>query len=246
MRAVTGLRGLRFTRPRRWLLVALVLICVPGTLGGLALAGTFEGPRISPQQWVDGERVPPAVTITPAQAAALGILRRTRAASDALPSQVASRMTHSPEAANGVNPSLSRRAQGFASGAAWIIPGNGVLCLEADNEQGLEQASERTESSSTSQAPFVRVPKANGTASCTTDSTAAKGWSAGTGETEESPGMIFTAGIVPDGVSSVTIRLAGGESLSAPVHENVYMTEVHGWPASVSFTGPAGPVTIGD
>ncbi len=53
-RPVAGLRGLRFTRPSararpgRRLLVAIALLCVPGTLGGLALAGTFEGQRSAP------------------------------------------------------------------------------------------------------------------------------------------------------------------------------------------------------
>src|ERR1035438_2386602 len=88
--AVAGPAGHRFRRSRpgwtgRRLLVALALLCVPaGTLGGLALAGTFEGQRISPQRWVDGQRVTSAIAISSAQAADLGILRRPRVASDTL------------------------------------------------------------------------------------------------------------------------------------------------------------------
>jgi hypothetical protein len=247
VRPVAGPRGLRFTRPRRprrRLLVAIALLCVPGAVGGLALAGTFDGERISPQQWVDGQRVPPAVAITPGQAADLGILRRPRVASDALLPWDAFSMAHTPMAANGVNPSLSRRAEGFPSGAAWVIPGNGTICLIADNPQGLAMASKQLAPGSTTPARVARIPGADGATGCTTDSSAAKGWSAGTSGTRESPGMTFTAGIVPDGVSAVTIHLAGGGSVSLPVHENVYMAEVHGWPSSVSLTGSAGPVSI--
>ena len=89
-----------------------------------------------------------------------------------------------------------------------------------------------------------RIPGARGVAGCTTDAIAARGWSAGTSSARESPGMIFTAGIVPDGVNAVTVHLSGRKPVSLSVHENVYMAEVHGWPASVSFTGPAGPVSI--
>jgi hypothetical protein len=227
-------------------LVAIALLCVSGTVGGLALAGTFGGQRISPQQWVDGQRVRPAVAITPAQSADLGILRRPRVASDALLPWDAFSVTHTPMAANGVNPSLSRRAVGFASGAAWVIAGNGTICLIADNAQGLAMASEQLAPGSTTPKNIARIPGADGATGCTTDSSAAKGWSAGTGGTRESPGMIFTAGIVPDGVAAVTVSVTGRGSLSLPVHENVYMAEIHGWPSSVSFTGPAGPVTIGN
>ena len=124
-----------------------------------------------------------------------------------------------------------------------MIPGNGVLCLEAENAQALEMAGQLGSSAA---APVRRIAGANGTASCTTDANAAEGWSAGTGSTRESPGVIFTAGIVPDGVTSVTVTVTGRGSVSLPVHENVYMAEIHGWPASVSFAGPSGPVTIGD
>ncbi len=248
-RPVAGPRGLRFTRPRRprrRLLVAVALLCVPGAVGGLALAGTFDGQRISPQQWVDGQRVPPTVAIAPGQAAELGILRRPRVASDALLPWDAFSMTHTPMAANGVNPSLSRRAEGFPSGGAWVIPGNGTICLITDNARGLAMASEQLAPGSTTPVSVARIPGAGGVTGCTTDSSAAKGWLAGISGTHESRGVIFTAGMVPDGVAAVTVSVAGRGSLLLPVHENVFMAEVHGRPSSVSFTGPAGRVTIGN
>ncbi|HEY4451319.1 MAG TPA: hypothetical protein VGN13_06965 [Solirubrobacteraceae bacterium] len=47
-------------------------------------------------------------------------------------------------------------------------------------------------------------------------------------------------------MSSVTAHLDGRGSVVLPVHENLYMAEVHGWPATVSFNGPSGTVTIGN
>lgn len=238
------LRRLVLARPRsRRLLLGVALLCLPA-VGGLALAGTFAGPTISPQEWVDGKRVQPETGLTPAQTANLGILRRLRVASDDLPPGGVISLTHTPMAASGANPSLSRRVAAIASGAAWVIPGNGTVCLIADNAQALAMASRQPVSGTASPPASTRVPGASSVMSCATDSEAAKGWSAGTAGSSESPGVVYTAGIVPDGVSNVTVSVAGGSSMSLPVYENVYAAEVHGWPASVSFTGPAGPVTL--
>jgi len=232
-------------RPRhRRLLVVTALLCVSGALGGLALAGTFSGQTMSPQQWVDGQRVEPEAAMPAAQTANLAILRRGRVATDALLPWDAYSVTHTPMAANGVNPSLSRRATGFTNGAAWVIPGNGTICLITANEAGVTMALKQMAPGATTPTPVAHVPGASGVTACTSDAAAAVGWSAGTSGTIELPGIIFTAGIVPDGVSRVTASLTGGGSVWLPVHENVYMAEVHGWPASISFTGPAGPVTI--
>jgi len=235
--------ALPHSRWRRQLLIGTALLCGPGAVGGLALAGTFSGRRITPQQWVDGQRVQPESAIPTAQAADLGILRRRREASDALPPSAVFSATHTPMAANGGNPSLSRRARGVVDGAAWIVPGNGVVCLIASNGQDLAMARRKPASSSTP-TPTTRTPGAGGAAGCTTDSRAAAGWSAGAGGTSESPGVAFTAGIVPDGVRDVAVSVAGGGLLPVAVHENVYMAEIHGWPSSITFVGRAGRVTI--
>lgn len=230
-------------RPPARLLVVIGLLCVSGAVGGLALAGTFSGQIISPQQWVEGHRVKPASAITAAQAAALGILRRPRTATDALLPADAFSAAHSPMAANGVNPALSRQAAGIPSGSAWVLPGNGKICLIAENAQGLAMTAKEMSPGSTTLQPVGRIPGANGATGCTDDATAATGWSAGASESGDAPGLVYTAGLVPDGVHQVTIHTASG-AISVPVHENVYVAEVIGWPSTVSFKGPAGPVTL--
>lgn len=231
-------------RSGRRLLIAAAVLAVPGTVGGLALAGALEGQRISPQQWVDGRRVTPERAITAAQSADLGVLRRPRTASDLLLPYDAYAATHSPMAADGVNPQLSRRAEGFSEGGAWLIPGNGTICLTASNAPAIRQALQTMPAGSSTPGAPRRIAGASGNTACATDSQANAGWSAGTAGTAERPSVISTAGIVPDGVNTVTVDLASHGEITLPVHENVYMAELHGWPTSVSFTGPHGPVTL--
>jgi hypothetical protein len=240
---------------RRPLVLAIVVVGASASAGGLALAGTFNGGTISPQAWVNGARVTPEAQMTPDQTKDLAILRRPRVAADAVAATQAQPLTHSPGfGSEGVNPDLSRRAQGFGTGAAWVIPGNdGAICLIADNAQQLTMASEPQ----TANSPPTRVPGASGFGSCATAAVINKsGWWAGTGGTSDTPGMLFTAGIVPDGVASVTVNLVGGTTIPLPVHDNVFMGEIHavessvvgqeaGSPLSVTYDGSDGPVTLG-
>lgn len=233
----------RRPRLRRWsrgIVAGVAVVCVSGTAGGLALAGTFSGGTINPQAWVDGQRVQPETTLTPDQTASLPILSRPRVASDALDPYDSQVFTNSPAASNGVNVSLSRRVQGFTSGAAWVVPGNaGTVCLVAENAQALAMNSEP--------GPWMqhtRVAGANGATGCTTDSAISAGWSAGYGGTSQTPGMTFTAGFVPDGVTQVSVTVSGGTTVSLPAYENVYMGELPGAPSTVTFTGPNGPGTL--
>lgn len=49
-------------------------------------------------------------------------------------------------------------------------------------------------------------------------------------------------GLVPDGVDSVTVTLANGDTVKAPVQDNVYSVLVPTPSAKVTFKGPDGPV----
>ena len=159
--------------------------------------------------------------MTPDQTADLEILRRPRVASDELPASLVPSFTDNPQAGSGANPSLSRRAQGFDNGSAWVIPGDGMICFAA-----------RTSVT------------ALGGEGCGSDASVNAGRMMVVGANAASPGLFGVAGIVPDGVNTVTITPTDGSPESVAVHENVYMADVRG-AFSVSFDGPSGPVAVG-
>jgi hypothetical protein len=239
----------RLLHPGRWahrpLVLAIFIIGTTGGVGGLALAGTFSGATISPQAWISGQRVQPDAVVTAAQSANLEILRRPRVASDALDPYDSWTLTDTPAGGTqGVNVSLSRRAQGFTSGAAWVIPGNdNIVCLVAENAQALEMNSEPGWAPSN---PVARVPGASGLTACTPVSAIYNDWSAGYGGGSDAPGDYFTGGIVPDGVTQVAVATTGGSTVTFPVHENVWMGDVPSTPTAVSYsTTPDAPLATG-
>jgi hypothetical protein len=212
-------RGRRFSRS---LVVALVFVSASGSLGGLALAGTFGGTAISPQAWVNGQRVQPEPAATADQSADLAILRRPRVASDALPGSPSSWTNDPADGSSGANPALSRSAQGLPAGAAWLIPGDGMICFDA------------------------RFPIAGGGGTCQDDATVDTGRVLIFGYNQSAPNLLGLAGIVPDGVGTVTVTAPDGTTQSVTVHENVYLAEIPLQPGtfSVAFNGPNGPVTL--
>ena len=207
---------------RRHLVVVAVLVGASGSATGLALAGTFSGTSENPQAWVDGQRVQPEAVMTPDQTADLGILRRPRVASDALPSDEVQLFTDSPAAANGPNIAMSRSAQGLGDGAsAWLVPGNGMICFAYDN------------------------PGASGGGTCQPDTLVNEGRMLLFGGYTSAHPIESVAGVVPDGVASVTLNTTSGDTITVPVHENVYIAALTGVFASMTFQGADGPVTVG-
>jgi hypothetical protein len=209
----------RWSRSR--LFVVLAVIGVSGTAGGIAIAESLSTTAINPQAWVNGQRVAPEATIAPDQAADLEILRRPRVASDALTPGDVQLLTATPAAANGANVELSRRAQGITNGAAWLIPGDAMICFVYDN------------------------PPAGGGGTCQPDASVSNGqFPVETGGSIKAPGMTSVAGVVPDGVPQVTLNISDGTTVTVPVHENVYLATIHGGLTSVTYTGTDGPVTL--
>jgi hypothetical protein len=205
------LRGAAHARSR-WLLAGIVLLLAGA--GGAAIAG---GGRPNP------EPAPPragAVLANGADArdlSAFAILRRPPAESDQIPAQ-------SPVAlsgASGANLGLARRAQGLGEGRAWVVPGNGTVCLIAEWPQ-----------------------RHTGGANCVPDAAALAGQLVGASGTASAPGIEFIAGLVPDGVGAVTLHLRGRAVTSAPVHEGVYMIALAGSASSITYAGPHGQVRI--
>ncbi len=209
---------------RRHLIVVAALIGISGVAGGVAVADSLGERAINPQAWVEGQRVQPESAVSSDQSAFLGILRRPRTPADALPPAEAHVFLDSPAAANGANVTLARRAQGFSAGAAaWIVPGNGMICFIFDN------------------------PPAGGGGTCQPDaSVSSGGFPVLTGAAGAYPGISSVAGVVPDGVSEVTLAIIHKGTVVVPVHENVYMATIHGGLASVTYQGPNGPVVLGN
>ncbi len=215
-------------RSRRPLAVLVALVCVVG--GGIALAESGgSGSPVSPDEWVAGKRAVPETRIAPVQLAHLSILRRARVPSDVVDARDVSVLSHSTfTGASGANFSLSRRARGFATGAAWVIPAAGGVCIIAD--QRLTPDGQP-------------VLGSNGAAGCEPNDAITEGRLLSSSGTAREPDVTFVAGLVPDGVQAITATLTDGTAQSIPVHDNIYMGVLHG-SAQLSFDGPNGHVTL--
>jgi len=222
-------RGMR--RPRTAVVASVVAAVMAASLS-VALADTLSSGSVSPQAFNAGARATPVATADPADAAAFGILRQPVVAADAIPAA----MMPPNDATNdepsvgmmGANYALARKTTGLGgAGEAWVIPGDGVLCLRAS-------------------ASFQRTPNALGGEVCTSDKAALAGQlQALSGSPVNVPGIMLVTGLVPDGVTSVSATLADGQTQTVAVHNNVYMLEVAG-PVSptISFSDASGQVTL--
>jgi hypothetical protein len=214
---------------RNRLVAALTTFGVLAAIGvAVAATGTLSSPP-SEQQYEAGARTEVASAPSAAQLQALGILRRSQTSSDALPQELAARLTANERftGMDGANVALARRAGG-ASGAAWVIPGTGTVCLAAFSSADASEGAGKLSA-----------------ASCQQEASAETGRMYVESKGASAPGTVFIAGVVPDGVSAVTLDLAAGGSVSASVHENVYMDQIGGEAADLRFNGPSGPVSVG-
>lgn len=200
------------SNPRKLLIAGMALLAVCGlTVGGISLAsGSSENndAAFTPPASATGQL---ATAPDAASLAAFSIMRRPRTEADNLPSSAVGGLS----SASGANLALARKAEGFTADEAWVIPGIGNECLWAKSTTGK-----------------------NGGATCDGDASATAGELMIEAESPSSPGKVFIAGLVPDGISSVAVRLVGGSTDTLPVHENVYMQEITGEPESVAV-GPS-------
>ncbi len=191
-----------------------VALFVVAGAGGAAIA-IESGPNPGPVPPRPG--APLAGSIEPSQLAAFGLLRRAQTPQDVIPPYV----TPFTSGASGANRGLSRRVLGPDGTTAWILPGRGSLCLDA----------------------HWGLPHYPGGGACVRNADAIGGLLYTVAATHEAPGPLL-AGLVPDGVDTVTVHLEPGPDLHVPVHENVYFAILHGTWKSLTFTGPHGPVEV--
>src|SRR5690349_10246308 len=113
---------------RRRLYLFLAAVTAIGVIAaiGVALAATSSPP--TEKQYEEGVRAEVASAPSAAQQQALGIVRRSQSASDAMPPELTARLTANERftGMQGANVALARRAGG-APGAAWVIPGTGTV-----------------------------------------------------------------------------------------------------------------------
>lgn len=202
----------RMPMQRRGLLAAALGVVAAG--GGVAIA-TLGRP--TPGAVPPGAGAAIATNADPADLAAFGILRRPQTSADRIPREKPIALS----GASGANLELARHVSGTDGGEAWVIPGQGSLCL------------------------LTAWPSDHaGGATCSENRTAIAGRLVLTAGAEAAPGYTFVGGVVPDGTTGVTLHLDDGTGLPLAVNENVYLARVKGSVSSVSVNTPSGTILI--
>lgn len=200
---------------------ALAACCCLLALGGgsaLALAGAGHDPGGPvPPAPESGSANAPAPAVEPTLAAEVSLLRRARTEADAVPASIPVAFS----SASGANLALARRVADGRGAEAWIVPGRGSTCILSQLQQ-------------------YRL----GGAVCVSSAAAAAGELNVQSAGDQLPGAELVAGMTPDGVSAVVMRLTDGTSVTAPVHENVYLALVRGAVSSISASGSRGSLSI--
>jgi hypothetical protein len=210
-------------------IVVLTVLALALAAGGIAVAAVNNNEPPSFSQYEEGRHAQLATSADVTQASTFSVLRRDRTADDELPSRLASDLTRQGHFTGvfGANVDLARHVK-LAAGNIWVIPGNGAICIYATSNLQ----------------PSTAEPGAPSGGSCEVDSDATQGHLSIESETDELPGKDFVAGLVPDGVSNVVLRLASGKTQTFAVTENVYIALVSGHVNAVQFEGANGPITL--
>jgi hypothetical protein len=207
--AVAGLAGS--------LIVRAVLVALASALVAGAVATLTSAPSGAPSP---AARLPEIRTIPAAERAAFGILRRDRVATDSF------QPIRAGAGPSGANPALARHAAlpsaRLSPLVVSVVPANGGVCLRILLAADL--ASWRCQPTALAASGALRVvlgpvgpsPK-------------------GTPPTPSPGGEDFVVGLVPDGVTTVTITAAHGLTRTVAVRSNVYGARVHA-PRAITFT----------
>jgi hypothetical protein len=201
-------------RPRGARWLLAAALAVALAGGGAAIATSG---RKSPGAVPPGEEGTLATTPSAADVRTFALLRRPRGEGDEIPQS----MPIALSGASGANLDLSRRAAGAGEQGVWVIPGRGSLCVLAS-----------------------WPARGAGGATCVPERDALAGQLFVVAAGERAPGTTFIAGLLPDGVTAVTVHLTSGGSLRVPVRANVYRAAIGAATGSISYAGPRGEVTI--
>jgi hypothetical protein len=194
---------------RRPILKGAALVAAIASLAGAAGASEALAPAApAPPAPADphAHSAQPITAADSAQVALLGVLRRSAAPDDAVPDRVRSHIAAALGPDVGANPSLARRALRTALGEELYVVPG----------RG-----------------WVCLASSVGAAGCTPTDQIAQGYAV---TLQRIPSGVRLGGLVPDGVSTVTIRGAEGESASASAEGNAWRADVAFEPASVAWT----------
>ena len=228
---------------RRHLVIAGVLMGASAGAGGIAIADALSGSVPTDHQYLyQGQYAAPATTMTPAQTADLAILRRAVTSADAIP---AGAIISNPKVAMGVgedgaNVALARLAQESNGIGVWVMPANeGLVCLAI----GPVAAGSPYEGGGPGCMPATAasISAQHACAGPNCNDTFPPGNTVADGDLFDTVGPpdprspanlpsdahsrlpMYIAGVLPDGVSTVTLTLYGGATKTFPVQNNVFL-----------------------
>jgi hypothetical protein len=203
--------------------MATSALLAAGAITGMVAAASPAPSFITPDQFVQGTRAALASSFDSADVSTFSVVAGS-AGSAAIPADLTDGLAEGTFTGSyGGNLSLARSVGGQSKASAWLVPGNGSLCLVAGS---------------------ATIPA--GGAVCGLDQDVLAGKMEFESSTMKAPGIEFIAGLVPDGVKSVAAELYDGRSVTVPVSNNVYTADIDGEVSTISFVGPNGPIAIDD
>lgn len=186
--------------------------------GGVALALTErESHRSTPPliEPSDSDAVPAEAASAPPLASIFGVLEQPQQANDAVG---ATSPGHDGLVTQGVDPSKARLMTSLSGWGAWLVPGDGVVCLYA----------------------ALTTNAVGGGSACPYVAQGADGFNLTIGGgTSNAAGIpanhVLLAGVVPDGVNAVEVAFKDGGEQKLGVVRNAYLAVVPGDAVSVSY-----------
>jgi hypothetical protein len=190
-------------------LVIAVIACIVVVIG--AISGAEGKPGKKRRHHVS------AAQIDPGLAGRYGVLQRERGARDHLPQFAVDRMG-SVAIPGGekfdIDPAQSRLASVGGGRSVYVVPGTGALCLASVPDHPTKEAGGET---------------------CSTAAQLRTGYMISTAGIFEQTGSERVQGFVPDG-ASVSVAVAGGPAMDAPVEGNVFSLDLPGSLRGVTVT----------
>jgi hypothetical protein len=182
-------------------------------LAGGAIATAGDDPAPDPVPETQQATADPVTTVQSDQAQEIRQLRRDRTSDDSMPAQWDQKIAEGDGADQtwGANPDLSRRT----APGTWIVPGDGYVCVaNATPGEGALGFG------------------------CATPEDVERGLLAPSDVDENGNGVL--TGVLPDGVTEVTLVDKDGSTRTAPVERNTYRVAIDANLKEVRFTDPDG------